>query len=236
MTGGFAQLAAEIEACARCPRLRDWCSQVALTKRRAYQGEVYWGRPVPGFGDTSAHVLVIGLAPGAHGANRTGRLFTGDSSGDFLYGALHRAGFSNQPSSIGRDDGLSLRDVYITAVCRCAPPDNRPLPAEIGACLPYLTRELAMLKRLRVVVALGKIAYDDALRLYEPLSSDARFAHCASYEVRRRVEGIGALDWPAESGRTWLVASYHPSRQNTQTGRLTAVMFDRVWGLVRSYL
>ena len=232
----FEQLATEIVECERCPRLREWCTQVALTKRRAYQAEVYWGRPVPGFGDPSARLLVVGLAPGAHGANRTGRLFTGDSSGDFLYSALHRAGFASQATSIARDDGMVLTDAYITAVCRCAPPDNRPSSEEIGACLQFLAQETALLRQLHVVVALGRIAFDAALRLFEPLRSSPNFGHGAACEVRPRCPAVVGTESPAPGGRLWLIASYHPSRQNTQTGRLTPAMFDRVWELARSLL
>jgi uracil-DNA glycosylase family 4 len=235
-THAFTQLSAEIAACERCPRLREWCTHVALTKRRAYRCEAYWGRPVPGYGDPTARMLVVGLAPGAHGANRTGRLFTGDSSGDFLYGALHRAGFANQAASRARDDGMILTDAYVTAVCRCAPPDNRPSPEEIGACLPFLAREIALLQQLRVVVALGNVAFDAALRLFEPLRSRPVFAHGASYEVDWRTQLGKGTESPALNGRMWLIASYHPSRQNTQTGRLTAAMFDRIWELARSLL
>ncbi len=207
----------DIASCRACPRLVAWREEVARVKRRAYRDEEYWGKPVPGFGDQDARVLVIGLAPAAHGANRTGRMFTGDSSGDFLYAALHRAGFASQPTSRHRDDGLTLRDVFISAACRCAPPDNKPLPAEIAACRPFLEREIALLPDLRVVVALGRVAFDAALRQFAPVE-DA---------TSRPIFGHAAL-YPLADGR-WLVASYHPSRQNTQTGRLTAEMFDRVW-------
>jgi uracil-DNA glycosylase family 4 len=224
----FATLAEEIIHCNRCPRLRAWCTQVAAVKRRAYRDEDYWGRPAPGFGDPAARLLVVGLAPGAHGANRTGRFFTGDSSGDFLYAALHRAGFANQPHSRYVGDGLTLTDAYVTAVCRCAPPDNRPAPGEIATCLPYLEREIALLSQIQVVVALGRIAFDAIVRLCD--AGAPVFAHGAAYPIRLRV---GETETPAEGGRTWLVASYHPSRQNTQTGRLTAAMFDRVWETAR---
>jgi uracil-DNA glycosylase family 4 len=214
-------LTSAITACRACPRLVAWREEVAAIKRRAYRDEVYWGRPVPGFGDQDARVLIIGLAPAAHGANRTGRMFTGDSSGDFLYAALHRAGFASQPTSHRRDDGLTLHGVFISAACRCAPPDNKPLPEEIAACRPFLAQEIALLSGLRVVVALGRIAFDLALRLF-PVQAAADgakplFAHAATY--------------PLAGGR-WLIASYHPSRQNTQTGRLTPAMFDQVWALV----
>jgi uracil-DNA glycosylase family 4 len=223
---GLDALNDEIIACRRCLRLIGWCDRVAREKRRAYREETYWGRPVPGFGDPAARMLVVGLAPGAHGANRTGRLFTGDSSGDFLYGALHRAGFASQPESRHRGDGLTLTDAYINAVCRCAPPDNRPAPAEITACLPFLAREMALLPRLQVVVALGRIAFDGVLRLCEPAAAAPVFGHGAVSRVRLGPAGTGG-----ES--VWLLASYHPSRQNTQTGRLTAAMFDAVWERAR---
>ncbi len=232
----LAQLAAEITACERCPRLRDWCAQVAEVKRRAYRDETYWGRPVPGFGDPAARMLIVGLAPGAHGANRTGRVFTGDGSGDFLYGALHRAGFASQATSRTRDDGMILTDAFITSVCRCAPPDNRPQPEEIAACQSFLAREVALLSDLRVVVALGRIAFDAVLRLFEPVEGRANFAHGAVCEIRPRAEVAGKIKAPAGGGRLWLVASYHPSRQNTQTGRLTDVMFDRIWTAARDLL
>ena len=155
-----------ITACRVCPRLTAWREEVARVKRRAYRDDDYWGRPVPGFGDPDARALIVGLAPGAHGANRTGRMFTGDSSGDFLYAALHRAGFASQPASRSRDDGLILSDAYISAACRCAPPDNKPTADELAACLPFLWREIALLRNIRVVVALGRIAFDAALRVY----------------------------------------------------------------------
>ena len=205
-------------ACRKCPRLVAWREQVAREKRRAFRDHEYWGKPVPGFGDPQARVLVVGLAPAAHGGNRTGRMFTGDSSGDFLYRALHRAGFANQPTARDRNDGLALIDVYIAAVCRCAPPDNRPTSQEIANCLPYLAQELVLLDRVQVIVALGRIAFDNALRLYRDQGqrlAKFTFAHNA---VHRLGEGL-----------PWLVASYPPSRQNTQTGRLTEAMFDQVW-------
>jgi uracil-DNA glycosylase family 4 len=193
--------------------------EVARTKRRAFSGEEYWGRPVPGFGDPQARLVVVGLAPGAHGANRTGRIFTGDGSGDFLIPALFRAGLANQPLTRHRSDGLELRGAYLTAVVRCAPPDNRPTPQELANCRPYLERELELLSGARVFLALGHIAFDGCLDLLQrrgvsiPRPRPA-FAHGAVY----RFEGSDLA----------LVASYHPSRQNTQTGRLTAAMFDEV--------
>ena len=208
----------QVIACRRCRRLTAWREQVATDKRRAYRDQVYWGRPVPGFGDPEARLLVVGLAPGAHGSNRTGRMFTGDASGEFLYAALHRAGFANQPTSARREDGLALRDVFITAICRCAPPDNKPLPDEIQNCRPFLAGEMALLRQVQGIVALGRIALDGLLALYR---NDGRsvprleFAHNHSYELGAQLP--------------WLITSYHPSRQNTQTGRLTSEMFDQVW-------
>jgi uracil-DNA glycosylase len=209
-----------IVSCRKCPRLVAWREEVAQKKRRAYLHENYWGRPVPGFGDHQARVLAVGLAPGAHGANRTGRMFTGDSSGDFLYRALYVAGFANQPFSRPAD-GLVLYDLYISAVCRCAPPDNKPSQLEIANCLPYLTREIDLLKRLQVIVALGRIAFDGVLKVYRQrgLGLPAlKFAHGAVFS-------LGA-------GQPALVTSYHPSRQNTQTGRLTPEMFAKIWEVV----
>ncbi len=214
-----------ITECRRCPRLVAWREEVARTRRRAYRDEDYWGRPVPGFGDPAARVLVVGLAPAAHGGNRTGRVFTGDSSGDFLYAALYRAGFANQPTSTRPGDGLALHDLFIAAVCRCAPPANKPLPEEIANCLPYVAAEIALLDRLQVIVVLGRIAFDAVLRLYRghrhPVPRLA-FAHGA-------VHRLGP-------GLPWLVCSYHPSRQNTNTGRLTEAMFDEVWATARGLL
>ncbi len=223
----WQHLEARILACRRCPRLVAWREEVARRKRRAYQDQEYWGRPVPGFGDREARVLVVGLAPGAHGANRTGRMFTGDASGDFLYPALYEAGFASQPDSRHRDDGLQLTDMFITAVCRCVPPKNRPTAEEIRNCLPYLAEEIRLLgERLRVIVALGRIAFDGVLRVYrEHLGHPVprlSFAHAARYSLG--------------PGLPVLIASYHPSRQNTQTGRLTRAMFRAVWEQVRREL
>jgi uracil-DNA glycosylase family 4 len=214
-----------IIACRLCPRLVAWREEVARTKRRAYRDWDYWGKPVPGFGDYRARVLVVGLAPGAHGANRTGRMFTGDGSGDFLYPALHSAGFANQPRAVQLGDGLELEDMFISAVCRCVPPGNKPKSEEISNCLPFLEREIDLLVRMEVVVALGRIAFDHTLRIYRQRTGNRLrfgFAH----------GGIDKLgdDLP------WLVASYHPSRQNTQTGRLTEGMFAEVWSQVRDLL
>ncbi len=220
-------LEARILQCRRCPRLVAWREEVARVKRRAYREQTYWGRPVPGFGDRRARVLVVGLAPGAHGANRTGRMFTGDSSGDFLYRALYEAGFASQPEARHRNDGLTLQDMYITAVCRCVPPKNRPTAEEIRNCLPFLAEEMRLLEPyLRVIVALGRIAFEGVLRVYrDHLGHDVprlHFAHGAVY--------------PLGEGRPVLVASYHPSRQNTQTGRLTREMFADIWTQVRRLL
>ena len=205
----------EVIACTRCPRLVAYRERIAREKRRAYRDWDYWGKPVPGFGDPNARVLVLGLAPGAHGSNRTGRPFTGDASGKFMYPILHEAGFSNQPEANHRDDGLQLLDLYITAAARCAPPDNKPLPQELANCASYLEREFDGLKQLKVVVALGKIAFDAYLNFLKRrglLSSrkDYVFRHGARYAM--------------PDGKT-LLASYHPSNQNTQTGKLTRAMF-----------
>ena len=215
----------EIVSCRRCPRLVQHREEVARKKRRAFREWKYWGKPVPGFGDSRAKLLVIGLAPAAHGGNRTGRVFTGDRSGDFLFAALHRAGFANQPLSQHRNDGLKLRHAYVVAACRCAPPDNKPLPDEIVNCRRYLTAELEIL-RPRAVLALGKIAFDAFLALLKqrgeiPQRHNFKFRHGASYIL--------------PSG-TRLFAVYHPSQQNTQTGRLTPAMYDRVFRRIRRIL
>ncbi|MCS6906595.1 MAG: uracil-DNA glycosylase [Anaerolineales bacterium] len=217
----WCALEKEIVECRRCERLVSYRETVAKLKRRAYRDQIYWGKPVPGFGDRNAQVLIVGLAPGAHGSNRTGRMFTGDASGDFLYGALYRGGFSNQPDSIHRGDGLELKNVYVSAVCRCAPPGNKPTSSEIHSCLPYLYREIEMLSQLRVVVALGRTAFE-AMTAYFGFSPKPPFEHGGSYPTPR--DGLV------------LVASYHPSRQNTQTRRLTTEMFDQIWSNVKSIL
>lgn len=205
----------DVICCTRCPRLVVYREQIAHEKRRAYRDWEYWGKPVPGFGDLNARVLIMGLAPGAHGSNRTGRPFTGDASGNFMYPVLHETGFTNQPWAISREDGLVLNDLYITAAARCAPPGNKPLPTELANCAPYLDRELAGLKRLKVIVALGRIGFDAYLNYLKRrgrLDSKAAyvFAHGAKYKM--------------PDGRV-LLASYHPSNQNTQTGKLTRPMF-----------
>jgi uracil-DNA glycosylase family 4 len=211
------QLTEQIVTCRRCPRLVAWREQVAHEKRAAFRGDEYWGRPVPGFGDPAARLLIIGLAPAAHGGNRTGRVFTGDRSGDFLFASLHRGGFANQPTAHHRDDGLTLTDTYIAAVVRCAPPANRPSPTERDACLSYLVEEIGLLPRLRVAVCLGAFAWDGLLRTlrhrgHEP-GRRPRFGHLAEAEV----------------GPLTLIGCYHPSQQNTFTGRLTPAMIDAVW-------
>ena len=211
--------------CFRCPRLVAWREEVARVKRRAYRDWDYWGRPIPGFGDPAARLLIVGLAPAAHGGNRTGRVFTGDMSGDFLYGALYRAGFANQPVALHREDGLMLRDVYIAAACRCAPPDNKPTREEMDNCRPYLLTELRLLDRLQGIVALGSIGFETLLTAYRLLG----------YPVPRLKFGHGAF-YPLGEGLPWLLASYHPSQQNTQTGRLTPAMFDTLWAKAREVL
>jgi uracil-DNA glycosylase family 4 len=211
--------------CRQCPRLVAWREQVAAMRRRAYRDQEYWGKPLPGFGDRNAMVLVVGLAPGAHGANRTGRMFTGDGSGEFLYRALYRAGFASQPQAISREDGLTLDGLYIGAVCRCAPPENKPTQAEIDNCLPFLEQEIDRLQNLQGFVALGQIAFDNILRLLRQrghVLPRLKFAHGAFYNLGE--------------GLPWLLASYHPSRQNTQTGRLTEAMFAAIWEKVRMQL
>jgi uracil-DNA glycosylase family 4 len=219
---GLAALEAEIVGCHRCPRLVAWREEVARTKRAAHAREEYWARPVPSFGDRGARVLVLGLAPAAHGGNRTGRIFTGDRSGDWLFAALWRAGLGNQPESRSRDDGLRLHGCYVTAAVRCAPPGNRPLPEERDRCAPYLVRELELLTSLRVIVCLGGFAWDAALRargaLGEPIPRPKpRFGHGAELAAER---------WP-------LLGCYHPSQQNTFTGRLTEPMIDAVMARAR---
>lgn len=213
----IASLQDQITTCRLCPRLVAWREQVAREKVRRFADQQYWGRPVPSFGDPRARLLVIGLAPAAQGGNRTGRIFTGDRSGDWLFRALHKAGFANQPRSVSRDDGLRLKDCYVSAAVRCAPPANKPLPGEIANCRPYLIRELELLNRVRVIVALGRLAFDAAIHsvgLDKSVKPRPKFGH----EVETRLK----------NGIT-LVASFHPSQQNTFTGRLTEPMFDRIF-------
>jgi uracil-DNA glycosylase family 4 len=215
----LSQINREIIACTRCPRLVIYREEVAVVKRRAYRDWEYWGKPVPGFGDPLARILVLGLAPGAHGSNRTGRPFTGDASGNFMYPILYETGFASQPNATDRNDGMKLHNLYITAAVRCAPPDNKPLPSELANCAPYLDREIAALGRLKVIVALGHIgfeAYLNYLKRRELLASKREFVfkHGAHY--------------PTPDGRI-LLASYHPSNQNTQTGKLTQAMFMKIF-------
>ncbi len=210
----------QIIRCEHCPRLVEHCRRIAAVKRRAYQDWDYWAKPVPSFGDPNARLLIIGLAPGAHGANRTGRVFTGDKSGDWLYRALHRAGFASQPSSTSIDDGLILRDVWIAASVRCAPPDNKPTVEEIARCRPYLERELDLLGNVKVVVALGKLAFDNYLAILKDRGViSSRSAFSFGHNVVHRT----APDHPI------LIGSYHPSQQNTSTGKLTEEMLDALF-------
>ena len=219
----LAVVEADIVTCKRCPRLRGWCQRVARKRVRRFAEEEYWGRPVPGFGDPDARLLIVGLAPGAHGANRTGRVFTGDRSGDFLVAALHRAGFASQPESIHRGDGLRLTDVWISALVRCAPPGNRPSSTEIATCAPFVVREIELLTRVRVILALGRVAMDGVVSVLRqmgrlPPRGQLAFGHGVRHEI--------------DTDHT-LVASYHPSQQNTFTGRLTPASFDAVLRRVR---
>lgn len=216
----------EIVACGKCPRLAKHREKMAHAKRRAYRHWEYWGKAVPGFGDAEAQLLILGLAPAAHGANRTGRMFTGDRSGDFLYAALHRAGFANQPTSQHRDDGLQLQNAYVTATCRCAPPDNRPRPQEIRNCRGYLESELQILKP-QAILALGKIAWDGYLEI---LKSRGLIASRAAFKFTHGAEAEVAPGTPR------LFGVYHPSQQNTQTGRVTAAMYAAVLGRVGQFL
>ena len=209
----------EVIGCRRCARLVAYREQIGVEKRRAYRDHDYWAKPVPGFGDPNARVLILGLAPGAHGSNRTGRPFTGDRSGDFMYPILHKTGFASQPTAVHRDDGLTLIDCYITAAVRCAPPDNKPLPDEIANCAPYLDREISALHNLKVVVALGKIGFDAYLAHLQRTGHKLRkadyvFGHAAEYKM---LDGLT------------LLASYHPSNQNTATGKLTTTMFEQIF-------
>ncbi|MFZ5857759.1 MAG: uracil-DNA glycosylase [Chloroflexota bacterium] len=215
----------EIISCQKCPRLVEWREEVARVKRKAYRDQEYWGKPVPGFGDPNARVLVVGLAPGAHGSNRTGRQFTGDASGDFLYPALHRAGFANQPHSSARGDELTLHDMYITASGRCAPPDNKPSREELDNCQPFLEREIQLIQP-KVIVVLGRIAFERVLRVVRR-SNGWKFAHGAVYELPPSSFTIHPSS---------LICSYHPSQQNTSTGKLTVKMFDEIWKKAKTLL
>jgi uracil-DNA glycosylase family 4 len=226
-SGGMLQLREEVVRCRRCPRLAAWRERVASTKVRRYQAEHYWGRPVPSFGSHRASLVVLGLAPAAHGANRTGRMFTGDRSGEWLYGALHRHGFADRPQSLHRSDGMKLPDCYITAALHCAPPANKPAPAELRNCREYLCREIELLLQKRVVLALGRIAFEAFIAAWKqtgrglPAGPRPAFGHGAEFRL---------------PGGLVLLASYHPSQQNTQTGRLTREMFDRIFERTRRIL
>lgn len=214
------KLNTRIVKCRECPRLVAWREEVAIQKRKAYTEWDYWGKPVPGLGEPDAQILVLGLAPGAHGSNRTGRMFTGDSSGDFLFPALYRSGFASQPDSQSGADGLNLRDIFITAVCRCVPPKNRPTKKEITNCRKFLLDEIQILENLKGIIALGHIAFDSAVEILQEqygvqIQKKPKFKHGKVYSF---------IESPF-----WLMASYHPSRQNTQTGRLTTEMFDMIW-------
>jgi uracil-DNA glycosylase len=219
MDDSLARITAEVVECRKCPRLVDWREQVGREKRAAYRGATYWARPVPGFGDPHAQLLVVGLAPAAHGGNRTGRIFTGDRSGDWLFGALHRAGYANQPTSQSANDGLELSGAYISACVRCAPPANKPTPLERDTCLPYLQRELRLLEQVRVIVCLGKFAYD-GLALATHLRARPAFGH-----------GVEAT---LADGRL-VLCSFHPSQQNTFTRKLTVPMFDAIFARARAF-
>jgi uracil-DNA glycosylase family 4 len=224
-----------IGLCERCPRLRAHCENIARVKVRRYRNETYWGKPVPGFGDPNAYQWVIGLAPGAHGANRTGRMFTGDDAGSFLYGALYRAGLANQPHSEHRNDGLTLRGVYISAVVRCAPPHNKPASDERRACASFLKEEFVLLQDVTVIVALGKVAYDACRRLLKSAGwtlAPGKFRHLG---VTRAGAPLARSRTHAGARSIRIIASYHPSRQNTRTRRLTTEMFDRVWRLAKQF-
>jgi len=208
--------------CRKCPRLVEYRESIAIKKKRAYQNWVYWGKPVPAFGDIHGRILVVGLAPGPHGSNRTGRMFTGDASGIFLFTALFKAGFASQPQSMNREDGMRLSDLLISAVCRCVPPDNKPTRTEITNCLPYLVQEIVSMKHLQGIVALGRIAFENIMSIYKAKGVEIprfEFKHGATY--------------PLGDGLPWLLASYHPSQQNTQTGRLSVGMFDQIWWQVK---
>lgn len=225
----WKKLNQDVVTCRACPRLVEWREQVAREKRRAFRDWDYWGKPVPGFGDQNARLFIVGLAPGAHGSNRTGRMFTGDSSGDTLFLALHRSGFADRPSAAHRNDGLTLTDAFITAIGRCAPPQNKPTRIELNNCQSFLDREWLLMPQIKVVLALGKMAFDDCIKLLRRQGYDLpslKFGHGVEYTF--------GDDLPA--GRRYLLAAYHPSRQNTQTGRLTQQMLDDVFARSRSLL
>jgi uracil-DNA glycosylase family 4 len=224
----LAAIEDRVVACTRCRDLRAYCARVASEKRRAYIDETYWGKPVPAFGDPQARMMLVGLAPGAHGSNRTGRMFTGDASGDFLYPALYRTGFASQPSATSQDDGLALRDCIITAAGRCAPPKNKPTPQQLRNCFPYLVEEFNALPCLRVVVGLGKIGFDAGMNMLREsgfaFSERPVFGHGVRFDARNGTRAIA------------LLGTYHPSRQNTNTGKLTVAMFDAIFVRARALL
>lgn len=222
----IAAVQRRVVACRACPRLVEWREETARVKRRMYRDADYWGRPLAAFGDPNARLLIVGLAPAAHGGNRTGRMFTGDRSGDWLFGALHRAGFANQAASTHRGDGLELRDALITAAARCAPPANKPTREELAACRPYLVREIELLADLRVIVALGRIAFDALLRAWSDAGRTLPRKPAFGHNAATRLPDGGPL----------LIACYHPSQQNTQTGRLTEAMLDEVFRQARGAL
>ncbi|MDM8528963.1 uracil-DNA glycosylase [Anaerolineales bacterium HSG24] len=235
MTDNWHDLNHDVITCRACPRLVAWREQVTREKRRAYQDWDYWGKPVPGFGDVLGRVLIVGLAPGAHGSNRTGRMFTGDSSGDTLFGAMHRTGFASQPTAYSREDGLELHDAFITAIGRCAPPKNRPTSAELSSCRSFFARELALMPQLEVILALGQMAFDGSLKLLRTQGYDIprlKFGHGVHYLM----EAPSHLDVPPNIRLKHLLGCYHPSRQNTQTGRLTLEMIDAVFEQARGLL
>ena len=215
----------EIINCHRCMRLVEWREEIAKIKKRAYLDWDYWGKPVPGFGDIHGQVLVVGLAPGAHGSNRTGRMFTGDSSGDFLYPALFKAGFASQPDSHHVNDGMQLSNMYITAICRCVPPQNKPTPDEIRNCNPYLRKEISQMKNISVIVSLGALAHNQLLKIYSEITNTNLKFPFAHGKIEKIAENL-----------PFIISSYHPSRQNTQTGKLTKEMFDNVWNSVNQII
>jgi uracil-DNA glycosylase family 4 len=226
MNAALFKLQKQVITCTKCPRLVTWRKQVAQEKTRRFAEDEYWGKPLPSFGDSQARLLIVGLAPAAHGGNRTGRMFTGDRSGDWLFRALHKAGFANQPASVHRDDGLQLDDCYITATLRCAPPQNKPTPEEIANCRPYLLREIEWLKNVRVILGLGRIGFDNALSAFSEvydlnLSLRPQFGHGVEYALNSRLTLLG---------------TFHPSQQNTFTGKLTEAMFDKIFRRVRQLL